>query len=455
MKTTKQHLDALLAVEGDSKFDGFAESVKTLRRKQNVQTHSQSATFEWIKTSRELSQLEHNMTQQLERTQTNMGLISSPRTQEQLELDAMSLVIGLKDALEVSQDKKKREMILDTKQRLNKMEENLEQQCAALEAETRMQRHRALQLVSDGNKQCNVLPPSLLEALDSLRTLGDEDCDSEVELLKQELLGELEAAKHKRDKIHYEKIKKKGLGDVERLRKRIIEKSRLSTNKAKNEAKQRELKAKLALLRAQQQLSDTQNQQESSRPNCKVADEKVIDVQKRLEAMQVLAKHQLRQVQDHEKENAEVLLQEEMMKQRKMCFNKERSTFRQEQRQQKLIAQQEAEDKMTRERELQLERLSFLAMSCPYQKKIADLSADIHKSTNARQNDFFRRQSDLADFQLDRHTSFTDEKIFSDKKFRLANSLHEAGINKTIAARDVIRNVIPRTEERTTGIKPY
>ena len=455
MKTTKQHLDALLAAEGDSKFDGFAQSVKTLRRKQNVQTHSQSATFEWIKTSRELSQLEHNMTQQLERMQNDVGLISSPRTQEQLELDAMSLVIGLKDALEMSpnmNESRHREMILDTKQRLNKMEENLEQQCAALEEETRMQRHRALQLVSDGNKQCNILPPSLLKALDSLRTMVDED--SEVELLKQELLGELEAAKHKRDKVHYEMIKKKGLDQIERLRKRIIEKSRLSTNKAKNEAKQRELRAQLNLLRTQQQLSDTQNQ-ESSRPNSNVADDKVIVVQKRLEAMQVLAKHQLRQVQDHEKENAEVLLQEEMMKQRTMCFNKERSTFRQEQRQQKRIAQQEAEDKMTRERELQFERLKTLARSCPYQKKIADLSADIHKSTNARQNDFFRRQSDLADFQLDRHTSFTDEKLFSDKKFRLANSLHEAGINKTIAARDVIRNVIPRTEERTTGIKPY
>eukprot|EP00985_Skeletonema_marinoi_P034569 scaffold44265_cov139-Skeletonema_marinoi.AAC.1 len=317
-----------------------------------------------------------------------------------------------------------------------------------------MQRHRALQLVSDGNKQCNILPPSLLKALDSLHTLGDEDCDSEMELLKQELLGELEAAKRKRDKIHYEKIKKEGLDKITRLRKRIIEKSRLSTNKAKSEAKQRELQAQFRLRRLQQQLSDTQNQ-ESSRPNSKVADEKVIDVQKRLEAMKVLAKHQLRQVQDHEKENAEVLLQEEMTKQRKMCFNKERSTFREEQLRKKLIDQQVAEDKMTRERELQLERLSTLAMSCPYQKKIADLSADIHKSTNARQNDFFRRQSDLADFQLDRHTSFTDEKLFSDKKFRLANSLHEAGINKTIAARDVIRNVIPRTEERTTGIKPY
>jgi len=455
MKTTKQHLDALLAVEGDVQFDGIVTSVQTLRRKQNVQSHSQSTTFLWIKTSRELTELERKLSEQLDRMQNDIGLLPRPRCQEQPESDALSFVIGLKDALENSQDKnviRRREMILDTKQRLNEMEEDLVQQCSALEEEIRIQRRRALQLVSDGKKQCNI-PPSLLKAIDSLRALGDEDSEIEAELLKQELLEELNAAKHKRDKTRYEQVKKKGIDRVEDLQRRIFEKSRRTTNKAKSEAKQQQLHAQLKLSRLQQQLK--QNQQESSSLECKDIDEKVIGVQRRLEDMQVLAKHHLERLQDHEKENAEVLLQEEMIKQRKMSFNRERSTFREEQREQKIIAKQEQESKMMRERELQLERLSALALSCPYQKTITDLQPDIHKSTNARQNDFFRRQSDLADFQRGRQTSFTDEKLFSDTKFRLANSLHEAGINKTIAARDVIRNVIPRTEERTTGIKPY
>jgi hypothetical protein len=475
MKTTKQHLDALLAVEGESQFDGIATSIEAFRQKQNVQSHNQQSTFAWIQTSRELSQLEQTISKQLERIQNDIGLLPSPHCQEQL--DAMSLVSGLKDALQMSQSNgpRCRKMILDTKQRLNKMEEDLEQQRAVLEAETRVQRYRALQLVSDERKQCDI-PAVLRKALDSLRTLDDED--NEVELLKQGLIGELEAAKHEHDMtVHgstsssrrmkkaaadtlvrrYDQIKKKGLGDVERLRNRLLEKSRLSTSKRQNETKQQEIHAQLKLLRLQQQLNDTQNQQEAL-PDSKVEEEKAIGLQQRLESRQALSKHHLDRVQDHEKENEDVLLhsfEEEMMKQRKMSFNKERSAFREEQRENRLLAQQKEEEKSKREREFQLERLSELAMSCPYQKKIADLQPDIHKSTNARQNDFFRRQSDLADFQLGRHRSFTDEKLFSDPKFRLTNALYEAGINKTIAARDVIRNAIPRTEERTTGIKPY
>ena len=450
MKTTKQHLQALLAIEGDPKFDGVAKSVKSLLQKQSVESHSQSTTFQWIKTSRELSELERKLSEQIERMQTDLGLLPSSNSQEESERDALSVIIGLKNASEFSQNNNE---LLDLKQRLHDMETDLDHQCFALEEEIRTQRYRVLQLVSDVNKQSNI-PPSLLKALDSLYTLGDEESKVEVEFLKQEMLGELEAAKRKCDKIRIEQIKKKGMDKIDRLRKRIVEKSLRNKTKAQNEAKQQELQAQLKLLRLQKELRH--NQQESSNPpDCKVADENVIGVQKRLETMQKLARHHLDRVQDHEKENAEILLEKEMMKERRRCFNKERSTYREEQRGQKMIAKQEATEKLKREREIQLERLSTLAMTCPYQKTITDLQPDIHKSTKARHFDLFRRQSDLADFQSGRHTSFSEDKIFSDKKFRLAHSLHEAGINKTIEARDVVRNVIPLKEERTTGIKPY
>ena len=445
--TTQQHLDALRLVEGDSQFDGIATSVKAFRSKHRSKQDTQSSTFAWIQTSRELSALEQTTSAQLERMQNDMGLMPSPRCGQEQNLDAMSLVSSLKDDLNVSQHNKPR-CRKDTQKRLREMEEELEQKYAALEAEIKL----TLQLVSVSNesKQC-CISPIVLKALNSLRTL--DEASDEVEFLKQELMTAFNDQSTKGARRRYKQIEKEGLEEVERLRKRIIENARRRTNKTKNETKQLEMHAKLKLLRLKHQLRDTHNQQE---PDSKVAEEKVIiDLQQRLEARQALSKHRLEQVQDDEKENTDVLIQQEIMKQRNKSFNKERSGFRVEQRQNKLQAQQEAEEKQKRERESQLERLSALALSCSYQKKIADLQPDIHKSTNARQNDFFRRQSDLADFQLGRHRSFTDEKLFSDPKFRLSNALHEAGINKTIAARDVIRNAIPRTEERTTGIKPY
>ena len=110
-----------------------------------------------------------------------------------------------------------------------------------------------------------------------------------------------------------------------------------SANKVKSEAKQQELHAQLKLSRLQQQQQQlTQNQQESSSLKCKDTDEKVVGVQRRLETMQVLAKHRLERFKIiRSKENAEVLLQEEMIKQRKISFNKKRSTFREEQRERK------------------------------------------------------------------------------------------------------------------------
>ena len=83
------------------------------------------------------------------------------------------------------------------------------------------------------------------------------------------------------------------------------------------------------------------------------------------------------------------------------------------------------------------------------------LSSDIHKSTKARENDVYGGRSKLADFQSGTMKSFTDEKVFSDANFRLGHALHESGLANSAYARDAVRSVIPRTEARTTGIKPY
>jgi hypothetical protein len=96
-----------------------------------------------------------------------------------------------------------------------------------------------------------------------------------------------------------------------------------------------------------------------------------------------------------------------------------------------------------------------LAASVPYYRNIVTTSSDIYKTTEARKNDVYAGRGELADFQSGKFKSFTEERVFSDSKFRLGNALHEAGVANTTYARDVIRRMIPRREEHTTGIKPY
>ena len=190
MKSTRQHLDELLAAEGDERFDGITASVKAFRRKQTLESQMKSSTFVWIETTRELSQIEHTLSTQIERIQNDLGVAASPRSQEPQKENAMSLVeTTLNNALSAQNNENLfRKMILETKQSLFTLGEELEHQCIALEEETRLQRHRALQLVSDErNQKRDSLPPSLIKALDSLCML---DAGNEVELLKQDLVTE-------------------------------------------------------------------------------------------------------------------------------------------------------------------------------------------------------------------------------------------------------------------------
>lgn len=119
------------------------------------------------------------------------------------------------------------------------------------------------------------------------------------------------------------------------------------------------------------------------------------------------------------------------------------------------MTQKKVEEEAIKAEEQRLERLSFLAASVPYYHAIMNTTSDIHRSTEARKNDVYEGRSELADFQIGVQKSFTNEKLFSDARFRLGNALHEAGVAQTRYARDVVRNAIPRVEERTTGLQPY
>ena len=440
MRTTQQHLDALLAAEGDSsELSGFTTSVEAFQKKQQIASQTLSSVFQWIKTTRELQQLERTLSAQIERMQNELGLSSSPLSDEEQQMD-----------------------------NLLPLQEELEE-------DIRGQRQMTMQLVFDQRNHCDI-PPTLSKALESLHTH-----DGEVEILKEELISKFDAIKHEHDKTiqddrsvratntaietlrrKRDKIEKEGLKEIECLRKRMIERSNISANRAMTEAKQNELQATLKLMRLQQQQqkesSKKQSQQEILFNHCRAAEDKLLSMKQRSLSRQALSKHHLQQVYDREKENSAVLLhtfEEEMMKLRNNRIHKERTTFREAQRELKIVAQKEVEEMQERERETNKVKLMRQAASCPYQEKILDLESDVLKTTKARQNDFYRRQNDLADFQRGTLRSFSDERCFSDNKYRLAHALHEAGINNTVAARDAVRNVIPRKEERTTGIRPY
>lgn len=117
-------------------------------------------------------------------------------------------------------------------------------------------------------------------------------------------------------------------------------------------------------------------------------------------------------------------------------------------------AQHELELKAIAERE-KLERLSALAATVPYWENVQNAKADLDKTTKARENDFYQEDlSGLYGFQQGegKLRSFTNEKVFSDVRFRLGAALHAAGVSHTQASRDMIRMMVPRQPERTTNI---
>jgi hypothetical protein len=72
---------------------------------------------------------------------------------------------------------------------------------------------------------------------------------------------------------------------------------------------------------------------------------------------------------------------------------------------------------------LRQERLKALAASVPYYDAVNSMRSNIHKTTLARMNDYYEPSSDsgLSDFQMSKLNGFTNERMFSDPKFRKLN----------------------------------
>ena len=71
-------------------------------------------------------------------------------------------------------------------------------------------------------------------------------------------------------------------------------------------------------------------------------------------------------------------------------------------------------------------------------------------------NDIYESGGDLADFQqgLKKLRTFTDDRFFSDTKFRLTHALHGSGVANTAYSHAIVKQLIPRVRERITGIMP-
>lgn len=103
-----------------------------------------------------------------------------------------------------------------------------------------------------------------------------------------------------------------------------------------------------------------------------------------------------------------------------------------------------------------IERLDKLAHSAPYYEKIKECRANIHKTTCARKNDIYEKNNaGLADFQLNKIQNFSNERLFSNIRFKLADAFFAAGVANSSYAKSVIKRLVPREPERTTGIEPF
>ena len=153
--------------------------------------------------------------------------------------------------------------------------------------------------------------------------------------------------------------------------------------------------------------------------------------------------------QKQDMEERQRLMDEELERERgdRMEKNGERVVYREILNQERLRqVEHEVQLKKIAEKEKN-ERLSALAATVPYYENILNAKADLDKTTVARENDFWEEdRSGLTDFQhgVGKLRSFTNEKVFSDVRFRLGTALRAAGIAQTAASRAVVAKMVPR-----------
>ena len=569
----QRHANALHTFESDSQFDIISGKVEDFRNKQRRIAKTKDEQFVWINENKRLQQAENAVTRQISNCLSK--LISECEKENNVKAyndtksiaddfgayetlsnrqSLLSVAVDVKETMtSLNNDGLRSQLILDTKEHLLAVEEELREQQSLLISDLHECKRKAMSLIDADINKCGsdepLLPYSVIKALAAARAaektnLGEgSHGEFQVDLLEHELKQEFaderkklslalasSAVKHNalnwdeqsintlmsiysttkkhsllsrkeedqilkrlslalphktnkeikaymlqldarrstkaKEKYAHQKYEKKCF-DIERqgiiaVKKLIsdIEKRNESTEAERlirvksNELRLRLQAQRIERIEANEHRGATNVVAEKGSPSN--AHREMQSKQRSLRVKQALWNDESKNT--HERVSMADEINKAALRISQHRANKARTIHRALQLQDKIQSKKNADTAAAKTEERRLEQLCALAASVPYYKNIIDATPDIYKTTEARKADIFtKRDTSLADFQCGLHQlkSFTNDKVFSDSKFRLANALHEAGLARSSYARDVVRNAIPRKEERTTGIRPY
>ena len=493
------HLEALSTFESSN---NHLESVQKKISSFRTQTRTKLKTqqLEWVNEGRRLRLAEEHLKKQLYNSISK--LIDELKTENQssawndvLEiqgtpntLDTMSTNTPLSLAIEVTEVMKTypngkdkqfingiTQLIVDTKQKISTGDSQLQGRYSSLDSEVITLRQTIMQQVV---KQANnvdyktLLSNHLTTAISDARILQNKITqlmahkhdDFGVDLLEYELMNELAELPDLKSKITKRlrllEIEKQAAKSVQHLNRKLKKRYKSITDHFQTRLKSNELNIRIDATRSVKENVSKISEQKRLEEERKVAsardNQELRQMMRSINSKKSIWNH--KSTCEHTIEPAifETELESEILRLSKQRVNEKRTKKREAQRLDKIRFQEEASVASAKVEQHRLERLSILASTVPYYRNIIELVPDIHKTTEARKNDVYTRpDASLADFQYGAMKSFSNDKVFSDPKFRLASALHKAGVAQSIYARNVVRNAIPRSEERTTGIMPY
>lgn len=245
--------------------------------------------------------------------------------------------------------------------------------------------------------------------------------------------------------------------DLDKLRCTIVEQKVDSITKELHSELQEEVEFRLEMLHS---LKSCQRMAEEHDKFTKRmidnVEKEIDDISRSLRNLEIKDKADLFKMMKREKEfqQKEVHLQrlhyEEKQRLRRLAQNSERVHYRSQVRLEKEKTLNEKDIVKLEEEAQKQKRLEMVASSVPYHSKISNMKANIFKSTAARSNDYYEPMSEsgLKEFQQGRAKFFSESKIFSDPKFRLAHSLHEKGVSNSAVALAIVERVVVREKNQ-------
>ena len=497
-----RHRKALSSFESDDQFEGVETKLLEFKSKQRKQAKTSAKKFQWIEEERRLKLAEASARKQLSNSLCKL-ISSSEKNKDSRVFDEavalnkqisaldddtstipLQLAIDVKNTIQSLSKQDEHagvcaQLILDLKAKLFTMEAELEEQHATLATKAKECRSKAMQLVREHSTNFSsqtLLSSRLATAIADARAtqhklsqISDEnEHEFCVDILEHEVTQQLAAFKCKNptksasqeDAKMLKTIENNAIKALTELRNEMERRYTSNSEKKQNKFRSNSLRLQIQTQQIEKENSIKVKQMRQMEERGKLIDfknkQELQLLEKSMASKQALWERQTTNATETTGIKAD--FESEVARLSKHRENKERTKKREIQRQNKITSQQHANMASSKAEELRLERLSALAASVPYYRDIINAESDIHKTTEARKNDVYMcRDASLADFQcgLQQLRCFTNDKVFSDSKFRLANALHEAGVAQSVHARNVVRQAIPRSEERTTGIRPY